>query len=191
MNWFKQLFGIGDKLPLATHGLPYVQKGKDISEPVLGIIRAFKENPKRFKFKDDGHPRPDYFRFDRYAGQTTGNYFCVLDTITGEKFFCSVSGLGCLRIGDSRTFSSRFGNLCALGFSLKKAKNLIGSVHNEWLTKDEQELLVEVIGNHQRQRIIRATEWYEYKDAKEERLAKIQKALELVKERQRLCEVYK
>lgn len=25
MNWFKQLFGIGDKLPCDAHGLPYVQ----------------------------------------------------------------------------------------------------------------------------------------------------------------------
>ena len=191
INWIKGLFCNKEEMPAYEQEPKQWKAHKDISEPVLGIIKAFKQNPKRFKFRDDGHPKPDYFRFDRYVGETTGNYFCVVDKVTGEKFFCSVSGLGCLAIQDSRTFMSQFGNLCVLGFSLKKAKKLVGVVHNEWITKDESDLLVEVIGDYQQQRVIKAAEWYERKDSKEERIAKIKKALALVNERNRLKEIYK
>ena len=205
MNWLSKLLGFKDivmpdvgklledsrKESVELFSGMKNTKGKDISEPVLGIIKAFRQNPKRFKFIDDGHPKPDYFRFDRYAGETAGNYFAVVDKVTGEKFFCSVSGLGCLSIQDSRTFMSQFGNLCVLGFSLKKAKKLVGAVHNEWVTKDESALLVGVIGHYQQQRVIKAAEWYERKDSKEERVSKIKKALALVNERNRLKEIYK
>lgn len=201
INWFEKLFTGGVKVDNAPFFEdppawkdPYEatrRSSKNISEPVLGIIRAFKKNPKRFKFITDGHPVPDYFRQGPYAGQYTGNYFCVLDKETGEKFFCSVGGLAYLGIRESRTFISQFGNLCALGFSLKKSNKLVGRVNSEWLTEDESQLLVDVIGEYHKQRIVRAVEWYERKDSKEERASKINKALDLVSERNRLKEIYK
>lgn len=60
MNWFKKLFGTGDKVGTDIHGLPYVKsstpmpkmkpiKGSDISEPVFAMIESMKTIPHTWK----------------------------------------------------------------------------------------------------------------------------------------------
>lgn len=65
MNWFKQLFGIGDKMETDINGLPIVRNlvpmpkvklckpEKDISEPVLSFVECVRSNPKRFEVESD------------------------------------------------------------------------------------------------------------------------------------------
>lgn len=202
-KWFKNLFktdhlskDIGKViLPTVENLIPMPKvkqpKGKDISEPVWGIIRAFEENPKRFKFDMDRNPTPDYFWQDRYSQGTTGCYFRVIDRITGESFNCSVSGLPTFTPNASKTFMSYRGYICALGYALIHSEKIIGKVHNGWITPDESDLLVETIGNQYADRIMKVFHYREAKETKEERAAAIKKALDLVEERQRLCEVYK
>lgn len=64
MNWFKQLFGIGDKMETDIHGLPFVtnivpmpkvkpcKADIDISEPVISFVECVRNNPKRFEVNE-------------------------------------------------------------------------------------------------------------------------------------------
>ena len=88
MNWFKELFGFGDKMETDIHGLPYVKSStpmpevkpckpeKNISEPVHVIVKNMLDHPSRWKVK---------FKtiFSLHTSETN---YTIKDTKTGEEF---------------------------------------------------------------------------------------------------------
>lgn len=87
MNWFKQLFGISDKMETDEMGLPKVSiefpmpkvkptKGSDISEPVHVIVKNMLEHPQRWKGKVKTN----------YSADSIETVYTVEDTKTGQVF---------------------------------------------------------------------------------------------------------
>lgn len=91
MNWFKQLFGIGDKMETDYNGLPLVKDffpmpevkpckpEKNISEPVYAIVEAMQKYPSRFKVKFN----------EELSKNREVTIYCVTDIKTKQKVTCS------------------------------------------------------------------------------------------------------
>lgn len=197
MNWFKQLFGIEDKMETDQWGLPKVTcdipmprvkqpKGKDISEPVFAMLNTWKQNPKRFK---------TYIQMDQesFGGITIhrDNYatFVVLDIVSNEKFSFGLY-LGYEALKDIKSILYHF----VPWFAAHRIYPVLGckvSTKPAWMTQDELDFITETVQPYYLKRVER------YKDIVESRIDRTRKAAELKseiakqKERDRLTGIYK
>lgn len=147
MNWFKKLFGIGDKMETGYNGLPKVscnipmpevkpcKPEKNISEPVHGIVKNMLEHPQRWKVKSE----------HTYSGHVHVSTHTVTDTKTSEVF--------------TSTKSNWF--IGGIYEDEPQVSNLL------WATKDEIDLLKETLGTIHNLKWKRVLRLSEHKKSKE------------------------
>lgn len=204
MNWFKSLFGIGEKIETDYNGPPLVKdflpmpkvklrNAKNISAPVFAMVSAWKENPKRFTFSsttsvynlfnwDGGYSYNNYRKTPRYDLE-------VRDNDSKEVF---VFGVWL----SSESYSDAYNSTHFLYSRLIKHRiyPVLGSkVYSKpsWMTQDELDYIKEAIKPYYLKRVNR------FRDIVESRLDRARKASEMKseiakqKERDRLTGVYK
>lgn len=199
MNWFKRLFGIGDKMETDNWGLPKVScdipmpkvkplKGKNISEPVFAMLNTWKQNPKRFVHSTTYDTSVIFSITSQRSRQV--NYEAIFtDKISGEvfKFY--------LKLKDSsvQDIWNRYWHSHKQDFASHKVYPILGYILESkpsWMTQDEAEFVIETVKPYYLNRVNR------YRDIVESRIDRTRKANELKseiakqKERDRLTGVY-
>lgn len=200
MNWFKQLFGIGDKMQTDIDGLPYVQNlvpmpdwykpptGKDISEPVYAMLNAWKKDPKRFKIS----PKQNFLEIVNAPYHRTPNWsLSVTDTKCGVVLDFVVR----LEADTWRDINMNYYNsVFHRTFIQHQIYPVLGSEvcsKPSWMTADEMDFIISTVKPYYLKRVNR------YRDIVESRVDRTRRANDLKseiakqKERQRLSEVYK
>lgn len=197
MNWFKKLFGIGDKMETDIYGLPYVKtgilmpevkstKGKDISEPVFAMLSTWQQNPKRFKLRVDKSIMSLWndTQYGAYCGNPTSE-LKVIDPQGHETFYFGLSLF-------SESYADGYTTAWNM-FTSHRIYPILGSEVNSkpsWMTQDELDLIIETVKPYYLRRVNR------YRDIVESRIDRTRKANELKseiakqKERDRLTGVY-
>lgn len=191
-KWVKSLFGSNRGyeegsivLPkvLNIPPMPKVKPPKNVSEPVYAILKAWKDNPKRFSFSTD---------FKYCDPCTTGWY----DSYTTAKFYDKVSLESFdfyirLERNATKDYDIFFRKppftthklYVALGYTLISSPS--------WMTKDEVDYLEKNIVSYYIKRCERYIELIEYRKdrqrSQQNKLAQLTKQ----KERDRLMELYK
>lgn len=146
----------------------------NIAEPVLSFVKAFKENPNRFKFniEEEGIEASSQFLYHHDIDVS----ICVFDSLTEERF--SVRGF--------RPYSFRY-YAPAGGYTYEKLRL---AYYPSFLTRDEVQLIKNCVIDYFKARCNR---YEELKNIRKDRERARQDALSEVnkrKERQRLIGVY-
>lgn len=200
MNWFKRIFCSQDDFNghVDQWGLPSVENiapmpkvkppkaDKDISEPVLAMLNAWKDSPKMFKLNLDKEVYHLWNESRSYGNPTA--QLKVFDTQRKEAFYFSVS-LG------SESYSDGYQSVFYMfGFAQHKIYPVLGSnvtSKPSWMTQDELDLIIKTVKPYYLKRVER------YRDIVESRMDRSRKASEMKseiakqKERDRLTGIYK
>lgn len=166
-------------------------KGSNISEPVHAMLKAWKDNPKRFKLSLDKSITSLWSDSIKYH-----SYYSNPET---ELTITDREGKETFRFTLSLTSGS-----CADGYKLGYYKFISFANHRiypvlgssviskpAWMTDDEMDYIIKTVTPYYLKRVNR------YRDIIESRMDRSRKASELKseitkqKERQRLCEIYK
>lgn len=176
MNWFKKLFGVGDKEELDYNGLPKVscdipmpkvrppKAGKDISEPIISFVKCVQENPKRFKVVYDYEYNDMGFSYNTsqpIVKEIADHYYFIFKDLQTKESWSLYGGFRApvlTRVND---------------YEGKHTSN------PEWLTQDERVYLINSIKTI-----------FESREGRKERVVELRKERRVRAERNRLKEIY-
>lgn len=193
-KWIKEILSYGSGrgyeegstiLPKAHNitPMPKVKPPKNVSEPVYAILKAWKEDPKRFIFSEEHGFESIYVNRPNQSLVQSEFY----DVVSGETFEFGVDiQPTAVKDYSSLLFKSKFGDhklYVCLGYILKSTPS--------WMTDAEVEYLENNILPYYKKRCERYIELVEYrKDRQRDQQNKLAK-LTKQKERDRLMDLYK
>jgi hypothetical protein len=183
-KWIKESL-FGDRSSEEYHPEHLVVKLPNISEPVYAILKAWKEDPKRFIFSEEHNFESIYVNVNRPNQSLVQSEF--YDVVSGETFEFGVHiQHTAVKDYSSLLFKPKFGDhglYVCLGYILKSTPS--------WMTDAEVEYLENNILPYYKKRCERYVELIEYR--KDRQLNQQNKFAQLTKqrERDRLMELYK
>lgn len=192
-KWIKEILsygsgefsGNGALPPIRTPPLPMpkVKPPKNVSEPVYAILKAWKEDPKRFIFSEEHNFESIYVNRPNQSLVQSEFY----DVISGETFEFGINLVStAVKDYSSLLFKPKFGDhrlYVCLGYILKSTPS--------WMTGTEVEYLENNILPYYKKRCERYIELIEYRKDRQRNQQNKLAQLTKQKERDRLMELYK